>query len=69
MELTVLLTRGETSFSHAYANIYPHAWLGAFRDWLQRQYLKEEFLAYVQKHALPLQSSAHKQLPPGGRSE
>jgi hypothetical protein len=52
-----------------YATIYPHAWLAAFRDWLQGHYLKEEFLAYIHKRALPWQPSTQKQLPPGSSQE
>lgn len=37
-----------------YANIYPNAWLGLFRDWFQSQYLRNDFRPYVQRHALQL---------------
>jgi hypothetical protein len=33
-----------------HANIYPNVWLGTFRDWLQRYYLKREFQHYLQTH-------------------
>ena len=38
------------------ANIYPNAWLGAFRDWFQTHYLKHHFPAYLKAHALALPS-------------
>lgn len=45
-----------------FANIYPNAWLGAFRDWFHQHYLQHEFRAYVQKHALLLSPPEHKHL-------
>jgi len=48
-----------------HANIYPNAWLGLFRDWLQRRYLKEDFQVYIRSHARPLSYQEHKQLPSG----
>jgi hypothetical protein len=38
------------------ANIYPNAWLGAFRDWFQTHYLRHHFPAYLKAHALALPS-------------
>jgi phage regulator Rha-like protein len=45
------------------ANIYPNAWLGAFRDWFQTHYLKHHFPAYLKAHALALPSPEPQPLP------
>jgi hypothetical protein len=45
-----------------YANIYPNAWLGAFRNWFEHQYLKHEFQDYLKAHTLVLPESEAKKL-------
>jgi hypothetical protein len=45
-----------------YANMYPNAWLGAFRNWFEHQYLKHEFLDYLKAHTLVLPESEAKKL-------
>jgi hypothetical protein len=39
------------------ANIYANAWLGTFRDWVQRVYLKDAFVKYIHRQSvMPLMS-------------
>lgn len=34
-----------------WANLYPNAWLGDFRNWFHTQYLQREFKEYLLKHS------------------